>query len=365
MAEQDLRINVSTASILKIVAVVLSLIFLYFIRDILLLIFISIILAALIEPPVNWAEERRVPRGISIIVIYVVLVLFLGLVVRLVIPPIIQQVALLAQNFPSLWSRIVENTDSLRQFSEEQGLSGNIQRLLESLQTGLQRAATGVYGFTVALFRNLVNFVMVLVLTYYLVVQKDSVSRLFRAVTPARYHEYLIGMFHAIQEKIGDWARGQLILGLIIGALSFVGLMFLLPEYALVLALIAAITELIPYLGPILGAIPAVFLGFTVTPYSWSRGLAVLILYAAIQQLENNVIVPKVMKKQLGLNPVVIIIAMLIGERMAGIIGLILALPVATSIGVIAKDFLQRSKLPDLKARLDRDDEKESSVDNT
>lgn len=356
MERQNITVHISTITVLKIVAIVLALFFFYFIRDILLLIFISIILAAVIEPAVNWLEKQRIPRSLGVILIYVVLILFLALIIRSVIPPMIQQVALLAQNFPSLWSRVIENVDSIQQYSNTQGLTDNIQRVLDGLQSSLSGAATSVYGFVISLFENIVNFIMVLVLAFYLVVQRDSVSKMFKAVTPARYHGYVVELFHAIQKKIGDWARGQLILGAIIGSLSFVGLIFLLPEYALVLALIAGVTELIPYLGPILGAIPAVFLGFTVAPLSLSRGVAVLILYIAIQQLENNFIVPKVMKKQLGLNPVVTIIAMLIGGRMAGIIGLILALPVATSIGVIAKDFLEKSRLPGIKAELDADE---------
>ena len=165
----------------------------------------------------------------------------------------------------------------------------------------------------------------------------------------------LLELFAVIQKKTGDWARGQLILGLIIAVLSFIGLIFLLPKYALVLALVAGITELVPYIGPILGAIPAVFLGFTVQPFSFGRGLAVLILYIVIQQVENNLLVPQVMKKSVGLNPVVIIIVMLIGARLAGIVGLILAIPVATAIGVIIKDFVKNSALPAIKAELDDD----------
>lgn len=354
MEHKDVTIHISTWSVLKIIGIILALVFLYFIRDIALLVFISIILAAVIEPAVNWLEDRRVPRSLGVIVLYVAILLFLALTVRLIIPPIVTQIGLLAQNFPSLWARVVENFGSVQQFSETHGVSTNVQRILDGLQGGLSVAASGLYGFIVSAFQNVINFIMVLVLSYYLVAQRDSVSKLFQAVTPVQHHAYVVETFHAIQGKIGDWARGQLILGGIIGALSFVGLMFLLPEYALVLALIAGMTELIPYLGPILGAIPAVFLGFTAG--SVTDGLFILLLYVGIQQLENNLLTPNIMKKQLGLSPVVIIIVMLIGGRVAGIMGLILALPVATSIGVIAKGLLQKSQqLPHIKTELDHE----------
>ena len=356
MDGKNVTINISTGTVLKILGIMLLFLFAYIIRDILLMVFIAIIFAALVEPVVNFLESKKIPRGVGVIMIYIGLLLFIYLIVSLLIPPIVEQVSLLTSNFPGLWQQVVENYASVQQYSEEQGLYSNIQKTLEGLQSGLQQAATGAYAFIIALFQNVVNFLMVLVITFYLVVEKDSVHRLFRAVAPARYHEHLIQLFHDIQKKIGDWARGQLILGLIIGALSFVGLLILLPKYALVLALVAGITELIPYIGPILGAIPAVFLGFTMPPFSVGRGLAVLVLYVVIQQLENNVIVPKVMQKTLGLNPVVIIIVMLVGARLAGIIGMIIAIPVATTISVLVKDFLSTSGISKMKNQLDQED---------
>jgi len=354
---KNINISISTGTILKTVGIFLILMFAYFIRDVLLTVFIALIFAAVIEPLVNFLESKKIPRGIGIIIIYLVLFLFLVLIVRLIIPPIAEQIALLAGNFPELWSRILENFGSLRDYSIEQGLADNIQQGLQGLQGSLQKAAGGVYSFVISIFSNIVNFILILVIIFYLVVQKDAINKLFKAVAPAKYQPYLVELYGVIQTKIGYWARGQLMLGVIIGALSFIGLIFVLPKYALVLALIAGVTEFIPYLGPVLGAIPAVFLGFTVPPSSFGRGLFILILYVIIQQAEEKFIVPKVMQKQVGLNPVVTIIVMLIGAKLAGIMGLILAIPVATTIGVIIGDFLKRSGLPRLKADLDKKEE--------
>jgi len=360
MEGKNVTINISTGTVLKTIGLLLILAFVWFIRDIILIVFIAIIFAAVIEPLVNILEswslntlKRKIPRGVLVLLLYLVLFLFLYLIVRMIIPPIVEQVALLTSNFPDLWGKIVENFNSLKQYSEDQGLVDNIQQSLKGLQGGLEAAAGGVYSFIIAIFRSAVNFLLVLVIIFYLVVEKNAINKLFKAVAPAQYHSYLIGLFGVIQKKIGAWARGQLILGLIIGVLSFIGLIILLPKYALVLAIIAAVTELVPYLGPILGSIPAIFLAFAVPPFSLWRGVAVLILYVVIQQVEEKIIVPQVMKKQLGLNPVVIIIVMLIGFRLAGIIGLVLAIPVATAVGVIVKDFFDKSELPAIKKELD------------
>ena len=101
---------------------------------------------------------------------------------------------------------------------------GNIQQGLEGLQSGLRTAASGVYSFIISVFRSVVNFFLILVIIFYLVVEKDAISKLFRAIAPAKYHPYLVNLFREIQKKIGSWARGQLILGLIIGIFSFIGL---------------------------------------------------------------------------------------------------------------------------------------------
>ena len=331
-------INISTATILKIVAVFLALGFIYLVYDILLTVFVAIILAALIEPLVNGLQKKRVPRAIGIILIYALLVIFFSIIIRLLIPPFVEQISLLASNFPDFWNWLVENFQVIKQYSAEQGYLETIRRGLEGVEGNLSRVVSVVSTVIISIFKKVINFLLILVVTFYLVMERDAFAKILRALTPIGQHQYVTELAARIQLKIGSWARGQLLLGLIIGTLSFFGLIFLLPQYALVLAVVAGVTELVPYLGPTLGAIPAVFLGLTVSPW---HGAMVLILYLAI--LENNLIVPQVMKRQVGLNPVVVIVAMLVGARLVGLIGIILAVPVIASIGLVVKDFVDRS----------------------
>ena len=336
----QVTINISTVAILKIVAVFLVLGFIYLVRDILLTVFVAVILAALIEPLVNRLQQKNIPRAIGIIFIYALLVTFFSIVIRLLIPPFVEQIRLLATNFPDFWNRVLENFQSLKEYSAEQGYLETIRRGLEGLEGNLTKAASGVYAIIVAVFKNVVNFLLILVVTFYLVMERDAFAKILRALTPPAQHQYVTDLAARIQTKIGNWARAQLLLGFIIGTLSFLGLIFLLPHYAIVLAIVAGVTELVPYLGPILGSIPAIFLGLTVSLW---HGVAVLILYIVIQWLENNLIVPQVMKRQVGLNPVVVIVAMLVGARLVGLIGVILAVPVIASIGLVLKDFMEHS----------------------
>lgn len=360
MEDKNFNITISTGTVIKILAILVILAFAYFIRDIILIVFIAILFAAVIEPLVDFIQDGTAkiikynpPRGLVVIFIYLVLFLVLILAIRLIVPPIIEQIGLLTTNFPDLWEKIVSNFNSLKEYSQSRGLENNIQQALKGVQAGLESAAGGVYSLIISIFQSLVNFFLILIIIFYLVAEKDAFHKSIRVIAPEAYHPYLVDLFDRIQKKIGAWARGQLLLGLIIGVFTFFGLLFLLPKYALTLALLAGITEFIPYLGPILAAIPAIFLGFSIPPFSLWRGIAILILYLVIQQVEEKLIVPKVMQRQVGLNPVVIIIVMLIGFRVAGIIGLILAIPVTTTVGIIVKDFIQKSKLTKVKAELD------------
>jgi predicted PurR-regulated permease PerM len=175
-------------------------------------------------------------------------------------------------------------------------------------------------------------------MTFYLAVYDNTMKKSTRALFPAQYQPYFMHLVNRMQDKIGLWLRGQLLLSFIIFIMCLLGLSIFGVKYAWVLALFAGIVEIIPYLGPFIGAVPAVFIAFTQSP---ELGVIVLVLYILIQQLENYLIVPLVMKKAVGLNPVVVIIAMMVGSQVAGIPGIILAVPVTTALGVIVGDILK------------------------
>lgn len=339
--KQKLVFDISILSILKIVGVLAALWFLYFIRDILAILFVSIIFAAAIDPFVTMFEKRKIPRGFGVIIIYLILVIVILLVVALIIPPMVKEVGQLTANFPVYWEKIVEGFTYLSQQSEEQSMANTIRDSLESIQLGLQKATTGVFSVVSSIFGGIFSFIMVLVITFYLVVSEESIKKIFRSIAPPSFYPYLSDLFIRMQKKIGDWLRGELILILSVFSLSLVGLLILRVKYALVLAVLAGLFEIIPYVGPVLGAIPAVFLVFVQSPF---KAVLVIILYVIIQQIENNLLVPKVMEKTVGLNPVVIIVVLLIGAKLGGIVGAILAVPVATAASVVVKDFYQTTK---------------------
>ncbi len=330
---QSETFNISTSTIFRVVLILLGLVFLFLIRDILLIVFISVIIAAAISSPVNWLHQRRIPRILGVVFIYLAILLFLALIVALIFPPLAEQVKQLAQNFPDLVNKVSTNFKEI--WGEYQN-KGNLQAILSQVSDKLNQATSNIFGTIINLFGGIFSAGIILVISFYLAVQEKGIKRFFISMTPKDHQSYISDLIERIVSKIGGWLRGQLILMLIIGILTYIGLFFLGVKYALTLALIAGLFEIIPYVGPILAAIPAIILAFIQSPL---LALLVLVLYVFIQQLENYIIFPQIMKKTVGLNPIIIIIVMLIGAKLAGVLGIILSVPLAAAIAEFLKDF--------------------------
>jgi len=180
-----------------------------------------------------------------------------------------------------------------------------------------------------------VYLIAILVISFYLVVEKNGVDRLVKQAVPRNLQNKVLKIISKIELKLSRWFVGQLGLGLIIGLMSYIGLSILGVPYALVLAIIAGLFELIPYIGPWLSAIPAVLIAATISP---ALAAAVLILYFIIQELENYLIVPKVMEKSVNIHPVITITAMMIGGQLAGMVGILLAVPITAIVLVVAEE---------------------------
>ena len=158
-------------------------------------------------------------------------------------------------------------------------------------------------------------------------------------IVPYKYHVFLSELINKIQKKISSWLKGQIVLSLLIGFFVFISMMTLGVKYALVLALLAFLGEFIPYLGPVLAALPAILVAFIDSPL---KALFVFIIFVIIQQVENHILVPKIMQKAVGLNPLISILALLIGARLGGVMGVILAIPITTAIIVIISEIFTK-----------------------
>jgi predicted PurR-regulated permease PerM len=331
-------INITTMTVVKIILLFLLLYFVYLIRDILAMLFVALIVASAIDPFVDWMQGKRIPRPIGVLLIYILLFSIVGVMIYLIIPPIAQETGNLSEKFPLYLDRITSGYSTLKQYSSDYGFLDNIKNSLSAMSNNLQNAAGGVFATVIGIFGGIFSFFLVLVLTFYMAVEENAIKKIVWSLAPVDKQPYIMNLMNRMQKKIGLWLRGQMILCLIIFALTFVGLKILGVEYALILALIAGLTEFVPYLGPMIGAIPAVFLALAQSPI---LALFVAALYYIVQWFENNILVPKVMQKTVGLNPIVSISVLLIGFQLAGIVGAILSIPVATAISVFVKDLFE------------------------
>lgn len=343
---QNTTINISFSTILKSLLIIIGIIFLYFIRDILFLLLVVVVFASAINPVVNFLQKKKFPRTFSVLLIYIILLIIVSFSISLLVPPITFEIKHLIENLPVYSEKLSLFFIGFKQFVLEKGFIIDFQKSLESLNFQIGNLTGNLFTALGNVFGGIVFFVLIFILTFYLTVYEKTVKNFLISFCPQKHYDYLIDLIERIQKRIGSWLKGQIILCLLIGFLVYLGLSILKVEYALVLAIFAGITEFVPYIGPIIGAIPAIFLVFAQSPL---KAIFVIILYVIIQQLENNLIVPKVMQKTVGLNPLVIIIAMMIGMKVGGIIGMLLAIPVTSALAIILGDVLQKSKVSDRK----------------
>lgn len=330
---QKVQINITVAALLKILAVVAGVFLVWKAWQVIFIILAALFLAALIQPVADWAHNYKIPRGVTVILAYIVGFGLLALTISLMVPTLIDQALKLGPIFGARWQTIQDVAGSVQAFAVQYDLlpeSG-----FASIQTQAAEAVSKLLKTLTGIFGGIAAFVIVLVITFYLVAQDEKAKTLVHEWVAKKHQKFALKLINELQAQMSRWFAGQATLSLIIGVMVYIALQILGIEGALVLALFAALLEFIPYLGPIFSSIPIIFVAFTQSPILGLLALAALII---IQQLENHIIVPKVMQKAVGLNPLVSIISMLIGARLFGVIGALLAIPFATALMVVIRE---------------------------
>jgi len=325
--------SITTWSVVKIILVIISALLIYVLRDIIGVILVAIFLATAITPLVDWFQKHKIPRPLAMVIIYITLLVFVSFVIGFLIAPISRQYNDIVNRFPGYYDQVIQSLEKIQGGSL--GGNGIEQSINEWLGMVSGKAGSGLLSALSNLFGGIVFFVIVLVIVFYMAVEQNAIKKIVDSVVPKKYQEEVICLFYKIQSKLGHWLRSQLILGAIIAGLTFLFLLPVMPKYALVLALFAGMVEFIPYVGPFLGAVPAIFLAFNFG--SWFMVIYVIVAYFIMQQAENHLIVPQVMKRAVGLNPIVSITAVMIGARLGAkffgigtfgaVLGVFLAIP--------------------------------------
>ncbi len=331
------KIEISTGTIIKTILIILAIWFLFIIRDILAIFFVSIVLVAGIEPAVNWMHKKRIPRSLGVLIIYLLLFVAISFLIYLLIPPIQDQFVDFTRDLPQYLEKIERPFEDLA--TGLKGSSFNLENgnITNKIGENVSRQIENVFSTTKGLFSGFIATLVVLTLAFYISVKEDSFQKFISLVVPDKHERYAVSLVTRIKVRVGRWMQGQLFLMLVVFLLDFLGLWLIGLPHPLVLAVFAGVLEIVPYVGPIAAAIPGVILGFLISPLA---GVLAILVYFIVQQLENHIITPQVMKKAVGLNPIAVILALLVGIKLGGILGAILAVPVATAISIFWEDVM-------------------------
>jgi predicted PurR-regulated permease PerM len=333
--KRPININITSGTIIKTIAIFILFYLLYLVSDILILFFVSLVFSSALDPWVDQLKKRKIPRSASVLMLYFIVFSVLAVTLYLIVPPIIKEVNSMSNSLPSYIESMSSKFSLLKDYSLKYGLIDNTKSSFDTVTGYLQNTASGVFLTLFNIFGGIFSFVLILVLTFYMVVEESAIKKLVWSLAPEKHQTYIMHLINRIQLKMGHWLRGQLIVSLSLALMSYVGLEILGVNYALVLALLVGFFSFIPYMGAILGALPAVFIAFT-----QSSLLAILsiVLFYIVHFIEGNFLQPKIMQKVVGLSPIISILAILAGFKLAGFIGAILSIPVATALSVFIKD---------------------------
>jgi len=301
---------------------------LFLMRETVSILLLALLVSTIFDRPVDALERYRVPRILGTILVYILTFILLAFLFYTVVPIAIIEFNNLLKNL----NGILDNTGFT--FSGDLSFfNTDIKYFTEALLSGgvplIEILGSFVGGITFVL--------AVIVLSFYLTVSRDGVSKFLVAIFPEALEKKTLSLYTRTKARIGKWFQAQLLLSLVVGTLAFIGLSLLGVKYALVLGLIAGVLELIPVVGPIFAGALAVSIGLT---SSLTLGMYTLLLFLGIQQLENNVLVPLVMRRHTGVHPVMILISILGGAQIAGLVGVLLAVPTAVFLQEMAEEWM-------------------------
>jgi predicted PurR-regulated permease PerM len=320
-------------TIAAITAAVVLVAALFAARQAITLIYISALIAMGFSPIVRMLERpRRVPRWLAILVIYLAIVVLLVLLALLIVPPLIAQTA-------ALWAKMPTEFNRFQSFLIQHKLM--VHRV--TLEEAVQNAPTGTGGNAVgtvlvaisSVIGGMFGLITILILSFYFLIEAQTMFDYVIRFVPAGRRADVSTVARQAVEKVSAWLRAQFLLAGVMGLSATIGLWLMGVPYVYVIALIAAIGETIPIIGPVIGGVTAVAVALSV---STRLALMVGAYFVVLHQLEANVLVPKIMERRVGVSPVVVIIALLIGGELWGLVGAILAIPTAAILSVIVEE---------------------------
>lgn len=309
----------------------------YIFHPIVILIFIAFMIANSLRPLINWVEAKGIPRWVGIASIYLGLILLVGSLSALIFPTLIRQGNDFIQTFPDTLNQLSEQTSNILNLPEFR-IENTLQdiNLVDILGQGLFTITTEAIAIGFQAFS-------LLVITFYLLLQPDALKNFFLSFTPSKHQSYAKDIWIKVESKLGDWVRGELILISMIGVYIYVVLLATgLGEFALIIAVISALLEIIPLVGSTVSVLLGSLVAFEQSPFMAAL-VAVLLIIG--QQIQSQIVLPRVMTHNVGLNPLIILVAILMGSHILGSVGALISVPIA-AVASIVYDEWKSSRSP-------------------
>lgn len=344
---KEIRISITSGTIITALLIIAGAYVFWLLRDLVLLVLSAIIIASAIEPGVVFFIRQHIPRFIAVLIVYTLVFGSVFVLLYFFFPPIVAD----ATNFLSATPHYFDTLNATTPFSkiiDATGFSGGNQetqsfvQTLLSLQSVFLEGSSGVFQLFITFFGGIFSLILVIVLSFYFALQDTGVDDFIRLVLPAAHEEYAIDLWKRSQKKIGLWMQGQILLSVIVGILVYLGLLILGIPYALLLAVFTALAEIIPIFGSLMAGAIAVMVGYSTGGIPLA--LIVLGLYVVVNQFESNLIYPLIVKKIIGIPPLLVIVALIAGYTLAGFLGTLLSVPVAAIVLEFISDFDKKKR---------------------
>lgn len=319
-------IEIAPRTIVFAVFFILGLYFLWLMQELLFSLLIAFILMSALKPAVRALEQKKIPRKIAAVIVYLLFIFFFVYLFSIIVPPIIVEGTALFRNFPYILRSI--NPD----------LSNWVQ--LESLTQYIPNVTGHAFEILGNIFSNVFFVVTTLFFGFYFVLEENVIRKFITRLVDEKKTGEIIAVFNRAEARMSAWFWGQITLMVVVGALTFIGLNLIGVKYALALAVLAGLLEVVPNIGPVISAVPAFIIAVS---SSYFLGLTTIALYVIVQQLENNLIVPWIMRRAVGLDPIITLIALIIGGKIGGVLGVLLAIPLLLFVGTFAME-VRRNK---------------------
>lgn len=334
--ENEQRLDISWETIFKISIAVVSLYLIYLIRSVLVWFIFAVIISVMLDPIFDFLKKKKIPRVISVIIVYLLIFGTLSFLIYLAVPLFVSEMKRFAQGLPDYFEKIAPPLKMLgfNAFQDVENFVAFLSNNLQSIATNVLKAASAIFGGVLSTF-------FVISLAIFLSLEDKPIEKTLMIIFPKKYEAYVLDLWKRCRDRVSGWFLSRVLGAIFVGFLSYISLLIFKAKYPLILAFFAGIIDIIPVIGPIFAGV-LIFL--VVSLNSLASGLFALVAFILIQMIENNIILPFLTKRFVDLSPVLVLLGLTVGGILWGVWGAILAIPLFGILSEFMRDFLKKRK---------------------